>query len=934
MKLAHVIVAGLTATLLSACAPLRETDPIIGSLKAQVISLEEDKTEVRNRDKAITSYRKYLNASTGRPETPEVMRRLADLQLERSEDDLGAEQPRVSHSQDAEPSGIDYQESIALYEQVLSTYADYALSDQVLYQLAKAYEHTGQYEKVIATLDRLVEYYPGSPYYPEAQFRRGEILFGDKRYQSAIGAYQAVLNAKPRSPFHNHALYKKGWAHFKQSDYPAALEAFTALLDATLVPDVTLAALPRAERELVADTLRLGSLCFSYQSNSTALKAYFNRHGSRPYEDLIFQRLGDMHLKKERYTDAAKTYAAFVSRHPYHRKGPQFQARVIEAYYQGSFPSAVLEAKHDFVKLYRLDGPYWEHVKPEDVPPVVAALKANLTDLAQHYHAIAQATRNFSQYQVAADWYRIYLDSFPRDPKAPAINFLLAEILFENRQYREAAVEYERSAYDYPPHNKAAEAGYAALLAYREQYNQGSGTDKLANKKRSLQSALRFAQRFDNHPQAAAVLTKASEDLYGLNQPEAAGQAARRVIEQHPDASTDLRRTAWTVVAHSAFDNQDFAQAESAYRRVLELTPDQHRRRDRLQQRLAAAVYKQGETARAANELSEAVNHFLRVGKAVPEALIRATAEYDAAAALLEMKSWRRAARVLEGFRVRYPRHELQTEVTRKLAIAFQQSGQRLKAAAEYERMGAGKQDSDARREALWQAFELYRAAEADTRLIAVLKRYIKAFPSPAEAAIEARHQLVEVYRRQGDGRRERYWLGQIIKANKMAGKARTLRTRYLAAHAALAFARRADRVYRAIKLKAPLKSNLKKKRRSMEKALAAYGEAADYGIESVTTESTYHIANLYHDLGKAMMTSERPKNLSADALEQYEILLEEQAFPFEEKAIELYEVNVKRMSNGIYDVWVKQSIERLAELIPVRYAKLEKGETVVDAIH
>ena len=124
-----------------------------------------------------------------------------------------------------------------------------------------------------------------------------------------------------------------------------------------------------------------------------------------------------------------------------------------------------------------------------------------------------------------------------------------------------------------------------------------------------------------------------------------------------------------------------------------------------------------------------------------------------------------------------------------------------------------------------------------------------------------------------------------------MAGKARTLRTRYLAAHAALAFARRADRVYRAIKLKAPLKSNLKKKRRSMEKALAAYGEAADYGIESVTTESTYHIANLYHDLGKAMMTSEHPKNLSADALEQYEILLEEQAFPFEEKAIELYEV-------------------------------------------
>ena len=42
-------------------------------------------------------------------------------------------------------------------------------------------------------------------------------------------------------------------------------------------------------------------------------------------------------------------------------------------------------------------------------------------------------------------------------------------------------------------------------------------------------------------------------------------------------------------------------------------------------------------------------------------------------------------------------------------------------------------------------------------------------------------------------------------------------------------------------------------------------------------------------------MASERPKKLSKAELEQYNVLLEEQAFPFEEKAAELHEVNAHR---------------------------------------
>ena len=72
-------------------------------------------------------------------------------------------------------------------------------------------------------------------------------------------------------------------------------------------------------------------------------------------------------------------------------------------------------------------------------------------------------------------------------------------------------------------------------------------------------------------------------------------------------------------------------------------------------------------------------------------------------------------------------------------------------------------------------------------------------------------------------------------------------------------------------------------------------------------------------------LTSARPRGLSALELEQYELLLEEQAYPFEEQAIAIHESNVQRGWSGFYDQWVGRSIETLATLLPARYAKREK---------
>ena len=77
------------------------------------------------------------------------------------------------------------------------------------------------------------------------------------------------------------------------------------------------------------------------------------------------------------------------------------------------------------------------------------------------------------------------------------------------------------------------------------------------------------------------------------------------------------------------------------------------------------------------------------------------------------------------------------------------------------------------------------------------------------------------------------------------------------------------------------------------------------------------------------MMDSERPSQLDADALEEYELLLEEQAYPFEERAIAIHTRNTEYTRDGLYDDWVAASYRDLARMMPARYAKEERDVAV-----
>jgi cellulose synthase operon protein C len=935
---ATAVLLGVMTACLALC-PVAESHganpdhvPTIQDLESHPVQVVPGGAVSASDSAAMASYQRFLALQQTNPKLrAEALRRLGDLNL-----DAGELQRMQSELSSVDVHGA---EAIKLYTTLLSVYPTYEHNDEVLYQLARAYDTTGQPDQALHTLDLIVQRYPNARDIDEVQFRRGELLFSAHRYPEAEQAYAAVIARGAASSFYIQSLYKSGWSLYKESLPAQSLPAFARLLDCELLGPKgrvrPLTELRRADRELVEDSLRVMSITFSQDSGAESIGRFVGRYGSRPYDSLLYSRLGDLYVAKQRYQDAASTYLAYVDSNPQSDAAPDLAARAIRAYSKGGFSQLVFQAKRDYVEHYGFKAAYWRTHTRADHPEVAAELEVDLRDVATYDHALAQRTHDVRDYAQAARWYREYLDSFPAAADAATLNHHLADALFAAQHYAEAAAEYEHTAYNYPRNPQSESAGYAALTAYQKAESGLSGSALTDLQRRAMDSGVRFAQAFPDHPDSAGVLTRADEAVFAAGDLPRAIKIAGILLARNPPADAAKRRIAWTIIGQSNYNQGKFAEAEPAFIQARELATSDQKMTADLTERIAASVYRQGAAKRQAGDGNGAVQDFLRVERVAPSSTVCATALYDASAELIRLQEWSRAIQVLQDFRTRFPHHALSADVDAKLAVAYAGANQPMQAAQQFETIATEPaQTAAVRKEALRRSADLYAQAHDVPRAMTALAKFVSEYPSPLADAEEARQRLADYAAAAGDIAARDRWDRAIVKADAEAGTQRTPRTHYLAAKAQLALAAEPRDEFRAIRLTLPLARTLKAKRRAMERAMAAYRLAAAYGVADVTTAATYEMAALYQKLAQDVLASERPRSLRGQELDEYNSLLEDQVFPFEEQAIKVYGLNTARASQGVYDEWVRKSFEALAQLDPARYGKTELMSDVVTSIH
>ncbi len=936
--------------VLSACASDQiAPTPTLSDLPPVTIPVEPTPVPRVSLDQIEDGYRAALEVATDPQLRQQILARLADMEMARSEDRqfTNPDQKRF------------FDEAISLYQQLIASREAMALpsskgageevpmagNDRLLYQLSKAYALDGRLEESNRALEKLAREYPHSEYKAEADFRRAEQAFSAGDYKRAEQLYDRVMRVG-QTPFYSNSIYMHGWSLFKQRRYRPALDSFALVLDDLMVAGIPLEQLAESRQNLVADTLRVMSLSLSYLDGVDTIAELYDGAQYREFQYLIYRELGDLYREKKRFRDSADTYLRYTELFPQSDYAPELSVHAIDVFEEGNFPSLVLPAKEKYVREYGINSRYWALRGIIRQEPLLPHLHQYLNELARYYHAEAQKqqtagiTSNEARQDFlrAADYYRQFINVFPMDESLPSMTFLMAEAYYEGGALVEALMAYEQVATEFQDPEHGAEAGYSAILTLQRLVDASvaSADERVKWQDHKIQSALEFATLYASDSRAPAVLAQAAEELYALGDPQQALAVATQVTEWQPLPEKKLLRTAWLVRAHSLFDLELHTAAEQAYWQTLKLVPANNPDRPAIVERIAATLYRQAEQQIAAGDTPGAIDKLLQIREVAPNSEIARKGQYDAANHLMDLRQWERAEKVLVDFRKRYPKAPVADTLLPKLAVVYQSMNAWEKAADTFSAMVENEKNPDLQRQSLYLAAELYEKAGNEARAIVHYRRYAHTYAQPFDLATEARYRLVTLYGQTNEPLKRNYWLKKLIDAHRQAKDSfgSNERAHYLAAFASRELANVNYYAFKNIKLNQPIARNLQRKKKAMEKALASYQQVLSYGVAEFTTEANNRIGMIYTQLSADLMASERPEGLNALEFEQYELLLEEQAYPFEEKAIEVHAANAQRSWGGVYDYWVKQSFEVLAKLLPARYGKQEDYAEVSHGIY
>ena len=888
------------------------------------------------------AYRNYLqHADKNEAGRLAAIQRLAELEFALTETTEDSANDNLDETEPDADAAVRLGYSIELLSTALRDYPDAEQNHIILYRLAKAHDQQSNYNESLQALQQLVEQYPDSPYYAEAQFRLGEAAFARGDYIGAEDAYSSIIISVEAGAasdvLYEKALFKRGWARYKQQLYADAAADYLQVMEQQPVDravpqnqDSASATDSEAGQGEFKEYLRAIGLTFAQLGGAEALRDYLQNRPDFNHVYSSYAAVSEIYRQQERYSDAANTLDQFAQDYPQSEYIVQAKLSTIELWQHAGFQKTFHQAIEEFYVNYHPDHDYWQEHNAEQQKAVAVNLKKHVVLLATYHHGRYQAAKKnkAAEFELANRWYQRYFRHYSAHAHQDNAYYLYAELLADVQQLAQALPYYEQAAYD-----KGLvidkDAAYACIVITDKLYQTDSAKNPEAATvwlDKHIEYTLLFSQTYPNDPRTETIILHAAE-LAFLN------QQFPKTIELTDNISNTISAdTLYTVNKLSARAHFEMGEYELAEAGFLNLLQAKRAKKDReITDNLALAIYQQGKLAEEQGDIVAAGTHYRRIAEHAVDSEIAATGLYDATALYITHELWLEAISAAEQFQALYTKHRLYTDVSKKLSVAYLNSDQSLKAAAAFESISSSNDDGAVRSAALWQAAELYEKKRDYDSAIRSYRQYVDEFAEPYPQYLEAMYKLSQLYTLNDAPKKADNWRRKILKTDKKTYKdKKTERSLWIAATVNMELAKTKHNEFEQHVLVAPLELNLRNKKAAMQSAVALYGQASAYKIAKITSEATYSIANIYNDFSQALLNSERPKELNEQELEQYNILLEDQAFPFEETAIEFHETNLARIKDGVYNDWIAKSHVQLKDLFPARYARETKADVYI----
>ncbi|PCK09637.1 MAG: hypothetical protein COA42_03090 [Alteromonadaceae bacterium] len=895
----------------------------------------------KNTEQIRQAYEAYVNTAASNDRSrKKALTRLAQLEMDLSLSLSGQEDvqndsqggKKNQHATDiSEQADKSLKRTIELLETTLHDYPKASDNDRVLYQLAQAYDSVGQHYLSTNSLKRLVSEFPQSDHYAESQFRLAEGAFVSGDYISAEDAYTEAILSTGNEQFYEKSLFKRGWSRYKQSFFMEAADDYLRAINYHEFQEY--AKLSDSDKAHFNEYFRALGLAFAYQHGQVDVAQHLRKHPNFKFVYATHAAISDIFLVQRRFSDAAQILTKYTEAYPKSKRLPEAERRIIAAWKDGQFGERLYLAIERFYQLFQAKATYWQaHANSEHYELTQEKLRDYTTQMSAFYHKNYQKRAKQADFQQANKWYQRYVRHFTPYAHKDNIYALYAELLLEGKQKTKALGFFVKAAYN-DDIILDKQSAYTTIVLTEELQRETKAEAQNKWREQYLSYAQRYLELYPEDTHSSTITKAAAESAFRAKQYDTVITMAN-LLPNKTDSS--IHYTIDLLKAQALLETREYSDAEAVYLQLLE-SPERIRKqakskRKTLEDSVALAIYRQAEQAHEDQQHILALQHYTRIAKQSPSSPLAATGMYDAIAMSMKNEQWRQSIVLIQTFKQSYPKHKRINDISKSLSVAYLNSDQEGKAAAEFENIAKFEADVEVKKAALWRAAELYENKKQSDRAIRAYREYAHSYKKPFAQSMEAMLKLSELYQATKEPQKAYFWRNKIRVADQRATeRVKTERTTYIASNATLTLARNEMKRFNKLKLKAPFKRSLKRKKTSMRESLRLFGQASGYAIQEITTEATRSTGDIYLSFSQALLDSERPGHLSEQELEQYNILLEDQAFPLEEKAIELYETNMARTRDNIYDDHIAQSLAQLKALFPTSYSRTGKTEVYRD---
>ncbi len=790
----------------------------------------------------------------------------------------------------------NYTSLIRNFRPVIKKYRHGRGADAIRYALGYALYSQGEIDEAMTVFVDMVKNYPWSNYLHEVSFRLGELYYAMEQLDEALEAYDVLLDF-PDSVFYEKALYKTAWIYYKLDAFNKAVDLFMKIADRKGTKDFK-------EEGIMQESIHGLIISLSHFKSMDKAIDYLQSKGLRKYTMLVLEKLGDKLIDETRFEEAIIILTSitklFPEKNPFL---PFIYNKLANLYDRVGKKEKALHIRWELANRFNYTTKWRRINYPLGSKKIDNLVSKIMVSVAKQSHIKSKNTEDPKDFKETITAYRTFLSLFPKEQNSKEINLLLAEALFGAKIYDEAAHEYEKTALLYPVGKNRADISYSAFLSYEILFYQSP--DK---KGEIVNSAAHVLSAFKSSFSMIHKLEKALHRLADMYIEVGKFAIARETLMPMAKEKKDVR--AYKKIAEIYLLEDNLIAAEDAYSKIPKKYKD-----TAVKEKIAQLRYKIAGKNLQAEKYEYAVAMYNKTFSEYPGYKIGESALIQLGNIYIKKKNLNDLNNVVKSLVEAYPNSDGAVSLLVKAGQDLEKE-EPLEAAMLYEDASSIAHSREDAQKLLKAAGILFEKNKKFGKAENIFKKYLLETTIQNESRAEALYRLGNIQMKRNKKEEG------IETLNKMKELKEFLDNRKLAKANLLLLNERLDNFFK-IKLAYPFEETLKQKTLKLDILLKEYSNIAKQKIPAFLPEIFFQMGRAIEDYRNSIIHSERPEDLSKEELEEYNFLLEEKAYPYDDQAVKTYKRSIEAsIKNMIFNKWMDKSLKRLVDLRPALYKR------------